>query len=700
MDVNSKLSLKEGVRIYSDKIFADACDIGRTFFETIYGVKVSDRGALDITIEYREMASEEFSVNADSCGIKIYAADLKGAIYAFSTLIEHVRFDNEFYIPHFSLTDKPYKGFRGIHVYLPSRENIVAFKRIIDVLALLKMNTMILEVGGGMEYKRHPEINEAWEKFCHMLDTEFPGFGGSRSLQGSDFYWKDSIHTELGGGSYLSQDEVRDLIAHARRRGIKVIPEAQAFSHSYYLTIPHREIAEMQNDAFPDTYCPLNEDSYKLYFDVAEEVIEVFEPDVVSIGHDELRVLGWCQRCRGKSGHELASYEINRLHDFYKERGIRIMMWGDVAQHFENYLGKTVGGVEKDLISKGVRYFRPATYKCIDSLPNDIYILDWYHSLGKASQDKYLERNFEVIYGNLHGSSFCEWDERSSSDSILGAEVSTWCATDERTFGQDGIFFELAFSSYILWNEGCSNEKYDEINKNVLPRMPMIRALMRGYAEPTLGNYEATVLFAPKEDSGKTISLSSASIPNISLGKALAAFGDKLSGVQVIGENVIARPDTTLDSILFLHNTEGERPFVPSYELLDKSPDAAGTYAVIYEDGDFALANVNYGREIGTKSFKLERHRRRGNAKGGEIDIDIGTANENASLAAYYDHNFTWCESLCYFTTPIITDGDTAFLYEWKNPKPDKKIKMIKGISVSKNPDLEFTLYGIVGIKK
>ena len=124
-----------------------------------------------------------------------------------------------------------------------------------------------------------------------------------------------------------------------------------------------------------------------------------------------------------------------------------------------------------------------------------------------------------------------------------------------------------------------------------------------------------------------------------------------------------------------------------------------GTYAVIYEDNDYELVSLYYGREIGTKDYSITRHRRIGNSKGGEIDIDIGAAENAISKAAYFDHDFSWHESLCYFTTPIICDDGTAFLYEWKNPHPEKKITMIKGISVSKKDELECTLFGIVGIK-
>ena len=246
----------------------------------------------DIVIEKAELGSEEFSLTVTADGITVKASDKRGAIYALSTLIALAETNGGVSFPEASINDKPYAEIRGAHFYMPARDKIGEFKKIIDCMAFMKMNTVILEVGGGMEYKRHPEINEGWERSCRTIDN-MPGIDGSRSFQGADAYWKDSLHTELCGGSYLTQAEVRDIVEYAWARGMDVIPEVQALSHAYYLTTSHPEIAEMEDDLFPDTYCPNNEKSYELYFELAEEVLEVFEPKTVSIGHDEIRVIGW-----------------------------------------------------------------------------------------------------------------------------------------------------------------------------------------------------------------------------------------------------------------------------------------------------------------------------------------------------------------------------------------------------------------------
>ena len=264
--------LQNGITVSYDLCFAEAGRRLQEYLELFYGIQTSNDAAGIITLRKAELPAEHYTVTVMNHSICIEAGEIRGAVYGVSDLLQRVD-RKALTIENCSVTEKPYKKMRGVHMYLPSRENINAYKRILEVLAFFKMNTVIMEISGGMEYKRHPEINQTWEWFCDLADFRFPGIGRSRSVQWSDIYWKDSIHTEHAGASYLTQEEVADLAAHARSLGLEVIPEIQALSHSYYLTLPHREIAELQDDMFPDSYCPLNEKSYELYFEVAEEVI-------------------------------------------------------------------------------------------------------------------------------------------------------------------------------------------------------------------------------------------------------------------------------------------------------------------------------------------------------------------------------------------------------------------------------------------
>ena len=103
---------------------------------------------------------------------------------------------------------------------------------------------------------------------------------------------------ENGGGNFLTQEEVRDLADYCRERMLEVIPEVPSLGHCDYLMMGHMDIAERPEDPYADTYCPSNPASYELLFDVLDEVIEVFNPEVINIGHDEYYTIGVCEKCR------------------------------------------------------------------------------------------------------------------------------------------------------------------------------------------------------------------------------------------------------------------------------------------------------------------------------------------------------------------------------------------------------------------
>lgn len=687
----------------SDEKFDTAVDFLAYGLKSIFRIEC-ERVAknADIEIVQSNISAEEYTLNIANNGILIETLDIRGAIYAISSLLQLINEDNEYYLDCATVLDGPSSEIRGVHFYMPERSKIDEFKRIIDSMALLKMNTVILEVGGAMEYKKHPEINEAWVKFCENI-RKFPGFHGYKNFQGADFYWKDSVHTEQAGGSYLTKSEVRDIVLYCKSRGMDVIPEVQGLSHSYYLTVAHPEIAELSDDPFPDTYCPSNEKSYELYFDVAEEVIEVFEPTTVSIGHDEIRVLGWCDKCKEKSGHELVGGEILRLYEFYKKRGIRITMWGESAQTFTSYKGAEVGVNDVERHDRYGRYYKlPATYKSIEMLPSDILMIDWQHSSGHDSEECYNERGFEVIYGNFYGSLIGEWEKRTAKYCFRGAEVSSWCPPTEEIFARDGIFFEMAYSAAILWDDEYSNDMYGEICSKVSAFMPHLRAINRG--EPSAlanGKTPFAVYLGENEKAYKTVDLSSSHINDTAIKNAISALPNTLHGVSVDSGNILIKNSFKADSLLFLHSTKKEQEFFPSHYFMDEANWGLGTYAICYEDATVEVVSVYYGRQIGVDSFDYTRHRD-SETKSFEIDTELEDGGAS-TLPCYFTKDFTWTESLTYNTTPIITDNGTLFAYEWKNPHPDKKITKIRPYSVPKvfnkyDMDDSIVLFGILAI--
>jgi len=89
-------------------------------------------------------------------------ADEAGLHNGAQTLLQRIeRRDGAFRVSASDLADAPAHPFRGVHLYVPPKRETPYFKRLICYLALCKVNTIVLEIGAAMEFKRHPEMNRA-----------------------------------------------------------------------------------------------------------------------------------------------------------------------------------------------------------------------------------------------------------------------------------------------------------------------------------------------------------------------------------------------------------------------------------------------------------------------------------------------------------------------------------------------------------
>lgn len=349
--------------------------------------------------------------------------------------------------------DKIY--FRGVKAMLPAKEDFAEFKKFIDIMAHFKLNTLMLEIGGAMEYKSHPEINEGWVKYAAFMN-EYPG--KTHETNNKCKWYKNSIHSENGGGGVLSQDDVRELIGYAASRGIEVVPEVPSLSHSDYILYSHRELAEIPDDPFPDTCCPSNEGTYAILFDILDEVIGVFRPRLLNIGHDEFYSIGVCEKCNGRKAEEIYAADICRIHDFLASKGVRTMMWGEKLLKF-NFIdsGAPWGGSAHGCC--------PATYKAIDLIPRDILILHWYWALDRKLEAEYFSRGFDFAFGNYSGRSIPDFRGRAQAKGFSGYILSNWGRSDMLTLQRNGVLADIVFNKLVeesadpdadkdaIWNE-------------------------------------------------------------------------------------------------------------------------------------------------------------------------------------------------------------------------------------------------------
>ncbi|HBN83258.1 MAG TPA: beta-N-acetylhexosaminidase, partial [Clostridiales bacterium] len=422
---------------------------------------VNEKLSLDLNVTYT-YGKEAFCIYTVNDEINICADSVPGKIYAaYSLLQQSYAYNGK--INKGIMYAEPQCKFRGLKVYMPAPDDLDSFYKTVDMLLYYRYNKIIIEVGGAMEYKRHPEINEAWITYCEDMG-QYPD--RANEVQHMFAWDKNSIHFENGGGKYLTQETVRELVGYCKRRGMEVIPEVPSLSHADYLLMPHPELAERQNDPYPDVYCPSNPESYNLLFDVMDEVIDVFDPSVVHIGHDEYYSIGICDRCKGKDGAEIYAGDIQKIVDYLKERNIRTMLWSEKLINAIGKAGQPYGGSEYRYRSLDgqVTIRRPATYRSIDMVPRDIIAHHWYWGIREGFDDEYLKRGIELVYGNFSPHRFLDWNRRLQARA-QGGSPSHWSSLCEDTLQRNGVLLELVYGAYLFWCSNYNEEMYESLLK-------------------------------------------------------------------------------------------------------------------------------------------------------------------------------------------------------------------------------------------
>lgn len=603
-----------------DAVFA------KGYYEDLIETKLCGKKPIEFLTD-PDLGEEEYRITSGADGCRVRASSRRGFCYAAATLAQLSKNGKLVYT---ELSDEPMCSLRGYHMGIPARNKFPLTKRLIKYLLVpMKYNMIIFEIAGAMRFHNHPELNEMWETIKQKTASgEWPHFPHHIVM--------------CGNGDTLEQEEVRELIGFAESFGIEVVPEVQSLSHVQYLTKAHPEIAEIAeekvqveevkdlrladiptNDFYPDSYCPSNEKSYELLFDVLDEVIEVFRPKrFVHMGHDEVYTHNVCPICKKKTAAEIFASDVNRIHAHLKEKGLRMMIWGDMLNTVNAY----------------------ATPDAIDQVPKDLLLLDfiWYFDMEHDTEDRLLSHGFEVAVGNLYSSHFPRYESRIRKQKMLGGQVSTWVETDEKSLSLEGKFYDVLFSANLLWSDAYDSRAKDTYAEYLTRIIPEIRS--RVFYE----NGAPSVC-------GKQIPLSfEGSIPKsvkavVPQGKVtLAGVDFDVSGAKDDATVAAGRKAKSLVLLLAAGN--------PVMRVAWGEMQTLGCITVRYVDGSATEIPLEYGYNI------YDIHSRYGRPFDGGYYRHEGYSGTFAIDAAYAGK---------------APDGSDVSLrsFEWVNPHPDKEIK-------------------------
>ena len=443
---------------------------------TIQSIRFSETLPEDLTVPAGE---ETYALIITQTQATLYGTTERARIYAAVTLkqlCDHKELCTG------RIEDTPDCSYRGYRAYLPGRNSFQLFYDTVDLLAYYKYNYLSLEIGGAMEYKRHPEINEVWKEYTKETHRYS---GRTKEIQNGYGWCKNSIHTDNGEGDVLTQDEVRELVAYAKSRGLTVYPEVPTLSHCDYLCMAHPEIREREaDDQYPDTYCPNHPDTYPLVFDVLEEILDIFQPELVNIGHDEYYTMALCPRCKGKKPHDIFADDVKKIHGWLKERGIRTAMWGEKLLPTVTANGRTYGGAGNAALHwPNETIYIPETYYCQYLLPRDILMFNWYYSFGLQTDFVYHTHGYDMVFGNMSASNVKYWRERKKFGA-KGGSFSNWGSYHPEYMQRNNQYYQMIFGAFALWSDS-----YDDTRRAEVVKSTFHEAFRLHYGDPERNSY-------------------------------------------------------------------------------------------------------------------------------------------------------------------------------------------------------------------
>ena len=390
-----------------------------------------------------------------------------------------------------------------------------------------------------------------------------------------------------------------------------------------------------------------------------------------------------CDECKKYSGHENLAYAINRLHEFYKNKGVTIAMWCEKLLDITSVLGagQVAGGERSRTDGFGMSWYVPPTKEAIGMIPKDVLLIDWLYPHSWDEQVTVGENGFKSIYGNFEGWMIYNWNKRKEFGSILGAEVSTWCLNDEYTLGHDGKLVNFWGSSKMLWDKNFDENLFDEYIEIARNEFPYLRELLVGRRTAAASRKDAKLLYV--SDKGENL-MAGNSLPERGIFKNLKQnLPAEIPGIPV-GENEIIIPvHDKVKSLSFVHTCFGTGEFKISYRLGIKEWSPI-VYAVRYVDNTSILVGARFGIEIG--NIKMDFGRKIYEAK--------GFIGDEPTL---YNWNQAWAANLLYAASPFyFGDGETkncAYVMDWVNPKPDVAIERIHAVNNVRSKDQQVLLY-------
>ncbi len=275
----------------------------------------------------KSWGEEQYGIDMDSGGICLKASAEAGAVHAVMALVQLARLSpkgsaGEIVMDCWKIEDKPRYEWRGFMLdearHFFGKEKV---RQILDWMALYRMNRFhwhLADVQGWrVEIKKYPRLATVGG-IGNYNDPEAPA-------------------------KYYTQEEIREIVAYAEARNIRIIPEIDMPGHASAAVRAYPEFDGGGSEKVPHyTFNPGREETYGFLSDILGEIDALFPSQTIHIGGDEVSYAnsdwntdGNVQALMRREGldslKQVENYFTKRMADSVYARCNDVAAWDEVA---------------------------------------------------------------------------------------------------------------------------------------------------------------------------------------------------------------------------------------------------------------------------------------------------------------------------------------------------------------------------------
>jgi hexosaminidase len=300
---------------------------GRTVMELRRG-SVNDATSATLVVESAEPGKavpsveedESYTLEVSERQAWLKAPTTVGVLRGLETLLQLLDSDRDgYFIPSVSIQDRPRFPWRGLLIDVARHfQPMEVLKRNLDAMAAVKLNVL------------------------HWHLTEDQGF----RIESRKF---PKLHQMGSDGNFYTQTQAREIIAYARERGIRVVPEFDMPGHATSWLVGHPELGsapgpytiERGAGIFEPALDPTRDEVYKFLDIFLGEMAALFPDAYMHIGGDENEGKQWNRNPKIqafmkengiKDNHALQTHFNKRLLQILKRHGKTMMGWDEIFQ--------------------------------------------------------------------------------------------------------------------------------------------------------------------------------------------------------------------------------------------------------------------------------------------------------------------------------------------------------------------------------